>query len=327
LNSPRGLAFGPDGFLYVAEAGLGGSTSTDGKCTQVVPPVGPYLGGNTSRISKISSSGVRTTVVDELPSDQTAAALGSEVSGVSAVDFVGNTLYAVIVAGCSHGNMDMPSSVIRINSDGTTIQVADLGSFWQVNPVAQPNPADFEPDGTPYSLTHVGNDLFVVEPNRGDLDKASTSGVSRVIDISASQGHIVPTSVAVGPDGNFYVGNLTTTPYKDGSANIYKITLDGQISIYAHGLTMVTGVTFDSQGRLYALEATTGNTAQPPFIAPGSGKVVRLTSKGIWETVASGLTFPTAMTFGPDGNLYVSNFGFGQGPTAGKGQIVKIQVK
>jgi hypothetical protein len=38
---------------------------------------------------------------------------------------------------------------------------------------------------------------------------------------------------------------------------------------------------------------------------------VRVSHSGSLETIASGLTFPTAMTFGPDGNLYVSNNGFG----------------
>ena len=41
LNSPRGLKFGPDGNLYVAEAGLGGTNSTVGTCDQVSFPVGP----------------------------------------------------------------------------------------------------------------------------------------------------------------------------------------------------------------------------------------------------------------------------------------------
>jgi hypothetical protein len=57
LEGPRGLRFGPDGFLYVAEAGTGGSFSTGTACTQVPPPVGPYTGGPNSRISKIRGPG------------------------------------------------------------------------------------------------------------------------------------------------------------------------------------------------------------------------------------------------------------------------------
>jgi len=51
--------------------------------------------------------------------------------------------------------------------------------------------------------------------------------------------------------------------------------------------------------------------------------VVRVNDDGSLTTIASGLVFPTAMTFGPDGALYVSNVGFGV-PTPGAGQIVRI---
>src|SRR5499425_2751763 len=53
LNNPRGLTFGPDGNLYVAEGGLGGTHSTSGSCDQVISPVGPYTGGFTARILKV----------------------------------------------------------------------------------------------------------------------------------------------------------------------------------------------------------------------------------------------------------------------------------
>src|SRR5713101_2925500 len=65
LNNPRGLTFGPDGNLYVAEGGLGGTQSTVGLCDQVPAPVGPYTGGYTSRISRINpATGARATVAD-----------------------------------------------------------------------------------------------------------------------------------------------------------------------------------------------------------------------------------------------------------------------
>jgi hypothetical protein len=65
---------------------------------------------------------------------------------------------------------------------------------------------------------------------------------------------------------------------------------------------------------------------EKPRVAEGlptrfTGKVVLVTDDEV-EEIATGLFFPTAMTFGPDGALYVSNVGFGP-PT---GEIVRITV-
>ena len=78
----------------------------------------------------------------------------------------------------------------------------------------------------------VGGDLYAVEPNHGELDKITPGAeVSRVVDISASQGHIVPTAIAF-HNGNFYVGNLNTFPIVPGSSKVFKITPTGQISVF-----------------------------------------------------------------------------------------------
>jgi hypothetical protein len=319
LDNPRGLKFGPDGYLYVAEGGLGGTDSTVGQCEQVMPPVGPYTGGMTARISKISPEGVRTTVVDGVPSSQTSADLGSLISGVADVAFLKGKLYAVLAgAGCSHGIAGVPNAVIRVNSDGTWSIVADLSAFVMANPVQNPEADDFEPDGTWYSMIALGRSLFAVEPNHGELDRITPKGkISRVIDISASQGHIVPTSVEF-YRGRFYVGNLETFPFVQGGAKILEINRGGKILSEITGLTNIVATVHDKSGNLYVLESTTGN----PLPTPDAGAVVRVDPDGAMETIATGLSLPTAMTLGPDGALYVSNKGFGY--PEGMGEIVRI---
>jgi len=322
LNNPRGLKFGPDGNLYVAEAGTGGTLSTTAaQCEQVPAPVGPYTGAYTgSRISKIDRHGNVATVADNLPSSETSAAQGNLVSGVADVAFIGDDLYALTAGwGCSHGLAHTNNSVIRVLPDGKWFPIADLSDFQKTHPVAHPNPPDFEPDGTWYSMVSERGKLYAVEPNHGELDEISPWGnIRRIADISASQGHIVPTAVA--HHGAFYVGNLGLFPIVEGSSKILKITHSGEVSTVVTGVTTVLGVAFDGEGYMYILENTTGN----PFPTPNTGVVLRVTDEGL-EEIATGLFLPTAMTFGPDGALYVSNVGFGP-PPIGLGQVVRIMV-
>jgi glucose/arabinose dehydrogenase len=326
LNSPRGLAFSEDGALFVAEGGTGGSASTVGQCTQVVPPVGPYTGGFTAGISRISRTGTRTVVASGLPSSQTSPALGSLVSGVADVAFGReDKLFALISgAGCSHGLKGTFNEIVRVRRDGSVTTVANLSAFLAAHPVANPDAADFEPDGTWYSFVTAGRDFYAVEPNHQELDKITGDGhVSRVIDFSrffpGNTDWRGPTAMT-SRGGLLYIGTLTPFPVKAGAAQVFKVNpRTGRFSVFASGLSTVLGLAFGEDGALYALEMS----AQDGGPAPNTGEVVKI-KHGHRTLIASGLNFPTGMAVGPDGNLYVSVNGFGAPP--GAGQVVKIAV-
>ena len=336
LEAPRGLKFGPDGDLYVAEAGMGGTVSTVGSCAQVPPPIGSYLGGNSGRISKLDRSGNRTTVASGFPS--TLAAQG-DLQGVADIAFLNGTLYAVTAGGgCSHGNASLPNIIARVDTkSGSWKAIVNLSQFVQSHPAAYPDAADFEPDGVFYSLIAYDNRLYTLEPNHGQLFSTSASGdIREEIDISKQQGHIVPTSVAVN-NGKFYIGNLGLFPITPDSSKVMSFDIGAcpwpflfgfgcgdeiqqlRLSGSRAGFTTVVAVDFGPDGLLYALELNdAAGFPMPPF---GVGKVVRLNRAGVIEDVATGLSVPTGMTFGPDGYLYVSNFG-----AAPTGQILRISV-
>jgi hypothetical protein len=323
LTNPRGLTIGPDGAIYVAEAGTGGTTSTVGQCEQVAGEGGPLLSGNTGRISRIEG-GVRTTVVDNLPSsvDQRGSVLG-----VMDVAFVGPKLYALLDAGCGHGVPNVPASVIRVDGGSYTV-AANLTAFVQANPVANPPTADFEPDGDWYSMIARGSMLYAVDANGGQVVtvQPNSGRIDRVIDISASLGHIVPTAIVEG-NGRFFVGNLTTFPSVPGSGQILELKRNGSDSLYATGLAPVLGLETDKHDNLYVLETFACLPQLPCVPAPfaaGTGRVLRINTDGSRDEIATGLTFPTSMRFGPDGALYVSNKGYNLPP--GSGEVLRIVI-
>jgi len=318
FSNPRGLKGGPDGNLYVAEGGTGGKGTGDmGKCDQVVPPVGPYTAGWNARISKVTPDGTRTTLVGGLPS--TSAAIG-DVEGVADVAFLDGQMYALMSGGgCSHGHASFPNSVLKVNPDGSYTRLANLSAYIQLHPTKNEEPDDFEPDGTWYSLIAADGVLYAVEPNHGEVDTVTTTGVvTRLIDLSETQGHVVPISIARVKDG-FVVGNLNTFPIAPGSSARYSINTIGGVTKVTPGLTTVVAVVVNGNDT-YFLELSDA----AGFPGPGNGKVVRMRGTSI-TTIASGLTVPTGMTMGPDGNLYVSNFGAVPAPP-GVGQIVKITI-
>jgi len=324
LDYPRGLKFGPDGNLYVAEAGRGGLNTTVGQCPQD-EGVGPFRGGLTARVSRVSPGGAVSTVVQGLPSAQGNPTLKGFVLGAADVAFLGQTLYVLLAGGgCAHANPNPnpPASILRINPHGPPDVIADLSAFLASHPVKNP-PGDFDPDGTWYSLVAAEGNLYALNPNQGDLDRITPQGqITRVIDTSALYGHFVPSALAY--HGNFFIGQLGLLPVVPHTESILKVTPSGQSKIDTGGLTAIVGMTFDNRARLYVLQTST----VPGLYQAGAGTVVRVNPNGSVETIATGLSFPSAITFGPDGALYVSNFGFGflDELPLNSGQIVRIQI-
>jgi hypothetical protein len=320
LTNPRGFNWAPDGTLYVAEAGIGGpNPPTDDAPTQQA--VGPWHGGLSASIVRIED-GCPMLVAGGLPS--TVSAMG-DVLGAEDVAILGDHLYASIDGGgAAHGNPDQPSGVYRILGDGTTELVADLSAWVRANPVAM-LPPDYDPDAAGYSLwpNNSNNTLWVVDPNSGQILQVTLDGsVTRVADLSDP--HRVPTGHTGAPQGGIYVGFLTTVPFPDGAASVIHVAPDGTVTEVWSGLTAVVSVAVGSDGTLYALEMSTGNLDEPPFLVPGSGRVVRQTGPDSSEVVASGLMFPISMNFGPDGALYVSAPAIGA--DNGEGMIVRLDV-
>src|SRR5690606_14370016 len=112
----------------------------------------------------------------------------------------------------------------------------------------------------------------------------------------------VPTSVTQGPDGAWYVSELTGFPFEVDAARIWRVEDmnadgdaldDGEMSVYAEGFTAALDLAFDPEGQLYVLEmAKNGLLAieeDPSDLAAGTGALIRINSDGTRTEVASGL--------------------------------------
>jgi len=315
LNNPRGIAFGADGALYIAEGG----TLNPGGPSTTTPEGGIAEYGDSGSITRVLG-GVQTRIVEGLPA-LTATPSGS-ASGPQDVAFYNGVGYVVIGLGghpdIRTGDLGAAPGAANLASlfsfdVGTFTKIADLGTYEK-----DFNPTGDQVDSNPFHLTAGPNGLLVTDAGGNDLLNVTAGGAISTIATFPAMGGIdaVPTGISVGPDGAFYVGQLTGVPFIPGSANIFRIdATDGTSSVYASGFTNITDIAWGEDGSLYVLQF-----ADDGIFSGSPGSIIKIATDGTRSTVLGGLTAPTGLEIGLDGAIYVTNFS----PVPGIGQVLRI---
>jgi hypothetical protein len=229
--------------------------------------------------------------------------------------------------GDAYGAPGTPTGVYRVNADGSTTLVADIGAFNIANPVEDLTSGrlvDVEPGGNPYAIVARGGSLYVTDGNQNQLMRVDLDGT--ITRIAEFDGHPVTTGVATQTSGPMYVTNLGSFPFAPEAGTVYRVGIPtGSTTQVASGVSALTDVEFGPGGQLYTLNFADQDvdfSSGTPF-EPFSGKIMRVESDGTLTPIVSGFTFATAVIFDGD-TAYVSNNGV-TGPGVFEGEIVKIE--
>ncbi len=336
LDNPRDLAFGPDGTLYVAQAGHGGP--------YCIPGGGPETGngdtciGFTSKISRIDiGSGAVTNVATDFFSmaDQT----GSGATGIDGISVAPDGSVYGIETGSSRGippGLPLPERVVTKGlsqigrlikiSGGSVSTVANVGDFdfdWTLD--HQSLVPDQFPDANPYGVLALTNETWVVDAAANTLDRVRPDGSIQVVAFIPNPpvSDAVPTCVDRGPDGALYIGELTGAGNAPGTGSVWRWTAASGLQQWATGLTAVTGCGFGADGQFYAVEFSKLGLVNA---APGTGALVRAAPGSTSpEIVVDDLNFPGGFAAGPDGSLYFSNWSIAPA-ASGMGAVERVQL-
>lgn len=125
----------------------------------------------------------------------------------------------------------------------------------------------------------------------------------------------VATSVALGPDGAFYVGELKGFPAPTGESRIWRIEANARntecgrgslCSVAFDGFTSVIDLAFGPDGRLYVAEMDELSWVPVEFGLPGAGGTIDACdlATGVCEEVATGIPALSSIAFDSDGDLW-----------------------
>lgn len=360
LNSPRGLAFAPNGSLYVAEAGLGAGNGQGGLGAGV---------GFTASVTEIRGVNSANPTWERIVTGLVSVGLTEpslQAIGASGVSVHGRGGIYVTIGESALGIMadfpDLPAAaeaqlghVLKVTPNGQWRAIADVGDksyLWTEANAHQPwAPAGQFPDANPYGLLAVGGKQYVADAAANTLNEVRANGSVKIMAFfpnptlplpnggSVPISDAVPTDVARGPDGYLYVGTLAF------GANFARFgsnappswaSLPPQSKIYRVNPNSTKFFLDDSDvwasgfnpivalkfgnGALYVTEY---ETQESHF---QTGDVVRIElnadgSAGARLPLGSGaLHQPNGLAIGTDGGVYVSNHSV----SSGTGEVVRV---
>lgn len=328
LDNPRGLAFGPDGALYVVEAGRGGNSA---QCIGAGgnPSGPPSCFGPTGAVTRILGANDQRRIVVGLPSH--AVASGSDAIGAHDIVFAqGGSAYVTVGFGfnpTARGPFEAVGArfgrLVRILPNGDWTELLDLSA----HEIAT-NPDGGAIDSNPYGLRLTTSGAVFTDAGANALIAIAPNGTLSTLAVFANRlapfagGTIpmqsVPTTVTEAPDGSFLVGELTGFPFPVGAARVYQVPRNGGTpAVIAEGFTNIIDIAADSSGGGYVLEHDADGIPGPGT----AGRLIRVSANGAQTVLTNAaLTKPGGIVIGPDGALYVTNFS----TSAGGGEVVRI---
>jgi hypothetical protein len=266
LNNPRGLAFGPGGWLYVAEAGTGGS----GPCL-TIRGISQCVGA-TGSVSRWKHGRAQQRVATGLPSYAPQVSPPPDgATGPHDIAFDDGKAWLTIGVDGDRDPREIRAAfgngfgwLARMQKNGSWSLKTDIAA----HEVAT-NPAGPPLDSNPYGLLVDDGKKYIAEAGGNALLRIRKNSISTVaVFPSRFQGRrtdSVPTEVIEGPGNSLLVSELTGGPFFPGEANIWRVERNGTATPYLAGFTTIIDIDWSCDGRhLYVLQIASGMFMAPP---------------------------------------------------------------